>query len=59
MKEITFLMWNLNRKGKSFIPAIEEVYKEHLPDILLLSETDLDDEILENISNKKLIKLAI
>ena len=52
--ELTFLMWNLKKKGNTFISAITEVLEKYKPDFLLLSETDINDNQVHEISNGKL-----
>lgn len=52
--ELTFLMWNIRNKGTTFIPALKELYEKYRPDFLLLSETDLDDSVIHNLSNNRL-----
>ena len=44
MEELKFLMWNIKKKGKVFKDAIKEVIDTYKPDILLLTETDLQDK---------------
>lgn len=55
MKELKFLMWNLRNRGKKYINAFDELYREQKPDFLLLIESDIEDKHIEELS-KGLLK---
>lgn len=53
--ELRFLMWNLKRKStNNLMEALEELYKEHNPNILLLVETTFTDQKIVDLSNNRL-----
>ena len=59
MNELKFLMWNLHNKGDKYLDALNELYNEQKPDFLLLIESDIEDEYIENLSCNNLKSVMI
>lgn len=52
-------MWNLKNKADKNVDALNELYSEHKPDLLLLIETKINDSHISNLSKNNLRSVMI